>query len=152
MEYFPLIAKFTCSKLDTNQKYFCMFKALKPQEWTIFVFFQISFFIPNVHHSFWKSERILTLMIIKAKGYELMNYFFNNQFEHIWFKNAFDPENYRFWKCVFNKRVQAHYKESHMPPQTITFLLFFWRIFLRYFWYVFQKTLNFFKIFLILLC
>jgi hypothetical protein len=30
LEYFPLIANFTCSKLDTNQKCFCMFKALKP--------------------------------------------------------------------------------------------------------------------------
>jgi hypothetical protein len=29
-KYFPLIAKFTCSKLDTNKKCFCMFKALKP--------------------------------------------------------------------------------------------------------------------------
>ncbi len=28
---------------------------------------------------------------------------FNNQFEHIWFKSAFDFENYGFWKCDFNK-------------------------------------------------
>jgi hypothetical protein len=37
-EYFPLIANFTCSKLDTNQKRFCMLKTLKPREWTIFFF------------------------------------------------------------------------------------------------------------------
>jgi hypothetical protein len=29
-EYFPLIENFTCSKFDTNQKYFCMFKTFKP--------------------------------------------------------------------------------------------------------------------------
>jgi hypothetical protein len=29
LEYFSLIAKFTCSKVDINQKCFCMFKALK---------------------------------------------------------------------------------------------------------------------------
>jgi hypothetical protein len=32
----------------------------------------------------------------------LMN-FFNNPFEHIWFKSAFDLENYEFWKYDFNK-------------------------------------------------
>jgi hypothetical protein len=32
-----------------------------------------------------------------------MNFLNNNPFEHIWFKSAFDLENYRFWKCDFNK-------------------------------------------------
>jgi hypothetical protein len=32
LEYFPLIAMFTRSKLDTNKKCFYMFKTLKPQE------------------------------------------------------------------------------------------------------------------------
>jgi hypothetical protein len=31
------------------------------------------------------------------------DFIFYNPFEHIWFKNVFDPKNYRFWKCVFNK-------------------------------------------------
>jgi len=44
LEYFPLIAKFTSSKLDTNQECFCMFKALKPREWIVFVFFKCPFF------------------------------------------------------------------------------------------------------------
>ncbi len=57
LEYFPLIVKFTCSKLDSNQKCFCMFKALKLWEWTILVFFKCLFFLSNVHHSFWKLER-----------------------------------------------------------------------------------------------
>jgi hypothetical protein len=39
-------------------------------------FFQTFFFPPNVHHSFWKLERILTLMIRKAKVFEVMNLFF----------------------------------------------------------------------------
>jgi hypothetical protein len=39
-EYFSLTAKFTCSKLNTKQKCFYMFKSLKPQKWI--------FFFPNV--------------------------------------------------------------------------------------------------------
>ncbi len=35
-------------------------------------FFQTFFFLPNVHHSLWKLERILTLMIIKEKRFEPM--------------------------------------------------------------------------------
>ncbi len=49
---FPLIVEFTCSKLDRNQKCFCMFKTFKLQKWTIFIFFKCPFFLPNVHHSF----------------------------------------------------------------------------------------------------
>ncbi len=75
-KYFPLITKFICSMLDTNKKYFCMFKALKPRKWTIFNFFKHSFFLPNVHRSFFKLERILTLMIRRAKNLELMKLFF----------------------------------------------------------------------------
>jgi hypothetical protein len=75
LEYFPLIAKFTCSKFDPNQKCFCMFKTLKPWEWTI-GFFLTFFFLPNVHHAFWKLERVLTLMIRKAKWLELMKIIF----------------------------------------------------------------------------
>jgi hypothetical protein len=36
-------------------------------------FFKRLFFVPNVHHSFWKLKRI-TLIIKKAKGFELMNF------------------------------------------------------------------------------
>ncbi len=36
------------------------------------VFFKHPFFLPNVHHSFWKLERILTLMIRREKGFELI--------------------------------------------------------------------------------
>jgi hypothetical protein len=49
-----------------------MFKTFKPQEWIIIFFFQMSFFLPNVQHSFLKLKRILILMIRKAKGLELM--------------------------------------------------------------------------------
>jgi hypothetical protein len=45
LEYFSLIANFICSRFDIYQKCFGMFKALKPQEWTIFIFFQTSFFL-----------------------------------------------------------------------------------------------------------
>jgi hypothetical protein len=44
LKHFPLIAKFTCSKLDTNIKKNCMFKELEPQKWIVRVFFQTSFF------------------------------------------------------------------------------------------------------------
>jgi hypothetical protein len=55
---------------------FCMFKALKPQEWTIFIFFKRPFILPNVHHSFWKLDMILTFMIKKAKRFELIKIVF----------------------------------------------------------------------------
>jgi hypothetical protein len=48
-----------------------------------------------MHHSFLKLERILILMIRKAKGLEPMIFFYN-PFEHIWLKNVFDLKNYEF--------------------------------------------------------
>jgi hypothetical protein len=42
-----------------------------------------------------KDFNILTLMTRRAKGLELM-IFFCNPFEHIWFKNVFDPKPYGF--------------------------------------------------------
>jgi len=53
-----------------------MFKAPKFQKWTIQVFSKHPIFLPNVHHFFWKLERILTLMIKKEKGLELMKMIF----------------------------------------------------------------------------
>jgi hypothetical protein len=52
-----------------------MFKTLKPQEWTILVFFKHLYFLPNVHHFFLKIGEILILMIKKAKGLELIKLF-----------------------------------------------------------------------------
>jgi hypothetical protein len=49
-----------------------MFKPLKPWKWTILIFFKHFFSLPNVHDSFWKLERILTLIIKKENGLELM--------------------------------------------------------------------------------
>ncbi len=103
LKYFPLIVKFTCSKLDSNQKCFFMFKALKLWESIVLAcFFQMSVFSIKCASLFLKIREVLTLMIRKTKGLELMN-FFNNPFEHIWFKSAFDLENYEFWKYDFNK-------------------------------------------------
>ncbi len=39
-------------------------------------FFQMFFFLPNVHHSFLKLESSLTLMIKREKGLELMKIVF----------------------------------------------------------------------------
>ncbi len=39
-------------------------------------FFQTSFFLPNVHHSFWELKRILTLIIRRAKKIESMTIVF----------------------------------------------------------------------------
>jgi hypothetical protein len=40
------------------------------------------------------------------------NYFYN-QFEHIWLKNAFDPKNYGFKKCAFNKNYSCLCDKGH---------------------------------------
>ncbi len=42
----------------------------------LYFFFKCLLFLPNVHHSFWKLERILTLMIRKEKIFELMKMVF----------------------------------------------------------------------------
>jgi len=65
-------------------------------------FFQMSFFSIKCVSFLLKIGKVLTLMIRRTKGLELMNFFYN-PFEHIWFKSAFDPENYEFWKYDFNK-------------------------------------------------
>jgi hypothetical protein len=39
-------------------------------------FFKHHFFLSNLHHSFWKLKRILTLMIRITKGFELIIIFF----------------------------------------------------------------------------
>ncbi len=104
LEYFALIAKFTCSKLDTNLKYFCMLKkALKPWKWTIFVFSKLPFFLSNVHHSFFKIGKDFNIIDCNGKRTWINEFFIYNPFEHIWLKNAFDCENYGFWKCGFIK-------------------------------------------------
>jgi len=66
-------------------------------------FFKHLFFLSNVHHSFWKLKRILSSMIKS-----MINCFYD-PFEHIWFKSVFDPENYGFWKCGFNKSCSDIY-------------------------------------------
>jgi hypothetical protein len=33
--------------------------------------------------------------------------------EHIWLKNVFDPENYGFWKCDFNKSCSYLCDKGH---------------------------------------
>jgi hypothetical protein len=75
-----------------------MFNTFKPLEqiFFIFIFFRIFFSLSNVHHSFSKLERILTLMIfIKNQIY--------NTFEYLWFKYVFGPKTYKFLGCAFNK-------------------------------------------------
>jgi len=58
-------------------------------------FFQMSFFSIKCASFLLKIGEVLTLIIRRTKGLELM-IFFNNPFEHIWFKSAFDLENYEF--------------------------------------------------------
>ncbi len=43
-----------------------------------------------------KLERILTLLIKRKKGIEMIAIHFYNTFECIWFKCVFDLENYEF--------------------------------------------------------
>jgi hypothetical protein len=49
-------------------------------------------------------------LIRRAKGLE--NCFYN-QFEHIWFKHVFDPENFGFWKCGINKSCSYLCDKGH---------------------------------------
>jgi hypothetical protein len=76
-----------------------MFKALKPQEWTILVFFKC------LLHFFSKLERILTLMIRKVKGYKLKKIIFTTNLNTFGFKmfltlKIMDFENVPLTKVV----------------------------------------------------
>jgi len=75
-EYLSSIAKFTCSKLDTNHKCFCMSKTLKPQKWTFFVFFKHIFFYQMCTIPFENWRGFLTLMTKREKRLELMKIIF----------------------------------------------------------------------------
>jgi hypothetical protein len=54
-----------------------------------------------------KDFNILTLMIKRAKGLELMIFFLYNPFEHIWFKKVFAPKNYGFENVPLTKVVNV---------------------------------------------
>jgi hypothetical protein len=74
------------------------------------LFFSNVFFSTKCVPFFLKIEKdfnILTLMIKKAKGFELMNFFYN-PFEHIWFKSVFDPKNYGFENVPLTKVVHVY--------------------------------------------
>ncbi len=83
LEYFSLIAKFTCSKLDTNQK---KLHVQNIQTWKVDnpYFFQMFFFL-----------------------YQMCI------FEHIWLKSVLNPENYGFWKCVSSKSCSCLCDRGH---------------------------------------
>jgi hypothetical protein len=54
---------------------------------------------------------ILTLIIKREKGLELMKFIF--KFEHIWFRSVFDPKKYGFKKCAFNKSSSCLCDRGH---------------------------------------
>jgi hypothetical protein len=85
LEYFPIIAKFTCSKLDTNEKKLACSKHSNFKNEQSF-FFQTSFL----------STKCAPFLLKIEKDFNIDDLFFNNPFEHIWFKSAFDLENYGF--------------------------------------------------------
>jgi len=59
---FFIIFKVYMPKTWHKLKVFLHVKAFKLWKWTVLVFYKHFFFLPNVHHSFWKLERISTLM------------------------------------------------------------------------------------------
>jgi hypothetical protein len=101
--FFPLIAKFTSSKFDKNKKCFFMFKTLKPQEWTIIVFFKCPFFFNKCAPFHLKIGEDFKHWWLKGTKTLIDEICFYNPFEHIWFKITFDLKNYGFYKCSFNK-------------------------------------------------
>jgi len=56
---------------------------------------------------FFKLERILKLIIIKAKGFELMKKKNHNIFEYIWFKMFLTPKLMDFEMVTKNVHVDA---------------------------------------------
>jgi hypothetical protein len=56
-----------------------------------------------MHHSFSKLKRVLTLMIIKQKAFEIGNFYFKTHLNIFVSNRVFDPENHELKKYVFNK-------------------------------------------------
>jgi len=52
-------------------------------------------------------------MIKKVKGLELIILFLYSIWAHIWFKHAFNLEDYGFWKCGLNKSYSYLYNRRH---------------------------------------
>ncbi len=75
-------------------------------------FFQTSFFLPNVHHSFLKSQRILTFMIRKAKGFELMKIVFIIDLSTFGSKVLFNLKTMDFENVPSTKIVHVYVIES----------------------------------------
>ncbi len=72
-----IIAKFKCSKFDVNQNSFYSTQISKVDSP---FFSKILFSLLNVHHSFSKLERILTMMIKESKAIEIDEIHFYNTF------------------------------------------------------------------------
>jgi len=64
--------KFYMLKIWHKSKRFLHVQSIQTSKVDTPCYFLISFFLPNVHHSFWKLKIILKLMIRRAKGLELM--------------------------------------------------------------------------------
>jgi hypothetical protein len=81
-----------CAQNLTQIKYvFACSKHSNIESGSSLCFFQTSIFLPNVHHSFWKLERILTLMIRRAKGLELIKNVFITHLSIFGSKKGFWP-------------------------------------------------------------
>ncbi len=90
--------------LTQIKKCFCLFKALKPQEWIIFGFFQTSFYSTKCAPFFLKIWKDFNINDYKSKRTWIDENYFYNPFEHICFKSVFDSKNYGLWKCGFRKK------------------------------------------------
>ncbi len=66
-------------------------------------FFQMFFFLTIFAPFFMKIREDFNIDDCKGKRTWTNENCLYNQVEHIWFKHAFDLENYGFWKCDLNK-------------------------------------------------
>jgi hypothetical protein len=73
-----------------------MFKAFKPREWIIINFFKRFFSSTKCSPFLLKIGKDFNIDDYKYKRIGINESYSNNQFEHIWFKHAFDLENYGF--------------------------------------------------------
>ncbi len=112
MDYFPLIAKFTFSKLDTKKKnlYVENTQTLRVDN---VCFFQIFFFSTKCTPFLLKIRVDFNIDDYRGKNTWTTENYFYNWLEHIWLTSAFDLENYRFWKCTFNKSYSCLCEKSH---------------------------------------
>ncbi len=102
---FSINCKVYMFKVWHKQKMFLHVQSTQTLKMDYPYFFQTSFFSTKCAPFLLKVREDFNIDVYKGKRTWIDEIIFYNQFEHIWFKCAFDITNYGFRKCDLNKKM-----------------------------------------------